>query len=33
MTTAGWIFMLGSVAAVVSLVSFCYARVLRQEDD
>jgi hypothetical protein len=33
MTTAGWIFMLGSIGVVVSLVAFCYTRVLRQEDD
>lgn len=33
MTAAGWVFMLGSIAVVVSLVGFCYARVLRQEDD
>lgn len=27
MTTAGWIFMLGSITIVVSLVSYCYYRV------
>jgi hypothetical protein len=29
MTTAGWIFMLGSVGAVVALTVYCFARVLR----
>ena len=28
MTTAGWIFMIGSITAVVSLLSFCFYRVL-----
>lgn len=29
MTTAGWIFMLGSLGAVLILVSFCYFRVFK----
>lgn len=28
MTAGGWIFMLGSITAVVSLISFCFYRVL-----
>ena len=28
MTTAGWIFMLGSISVVLLLVGFCYYRVL-----
>lgn len=28
LTTAGWTFMLCSIAAVLSLACFCYARVL-----
>jgi hypothetical protein len=28
MTLAGWIFMLGSISAVVGLVVFCFYRVL-----
>jgi hypothetical protein len=28
MTTEGWIFMFGSIGFVVSLVGFCYFRVL-----
>lgn len=30
MTLAGWIFMLVSVAFVVALLVFCFARVLRR---
>ena len=30
MTTGGWIFMCGSIIAVVSLLSFCFYRVLRK---
>jgi hypothetical protein len=33
MTVAGWIFMLGSLSVVLSLVSFCYYRVLTGSDD
>lgn len=29
MTTAGWLFMGLSISAVLTLVVFCYARVLR----
>ncbi len=29
MTTGGWIFMFSSIIAVVSLISFCYYRVLK----
>ena len=28
MTTAGWLFMVGSLTTVVCLVSFCFYRVL-----
>ena len=28
MTTGGWIFMIGSLSAVVSLLVFCFYRVL-----
>ena len=28
MTTAGWIFMFGSVTAVLSLATWCYAKIL-----
>ena len=28
MTTGGWIFMIGSITAVTSLLSFCFSRVL-----
>ena len=31
MTTGGWIFMIGSITAVVSLISFCFYRVLTHE--
>ncbi len=30
MTTGGWIFMIGSISAVVSLLVFCFSRVLRK---
>ncbi len=30
MTTGGWIFMIGSITAVVSLLSFCFYRVLSE---
>ncbi len=30
MTTGGWIFMIGSISAVVSLLAFCFYRVLRK---
>lgn len=30
MTTGGWIFMIGSISAVVSLLVFCFYRVLRK---
>ncbi len=30
MTTGGWIFMVVSIGFVVSLISFCYFRVLRK---
>ena len=33
MTTAGWIFMLGSISLVLTLVGFCYHRVLTRSDD
>ncbi len=33
MTTAGWIFMLGSVTTVLSLFVFCFGRVLRGPKD
>lgn len=29
MTTLGWIFMIGSLASVWSLVAWCYYRILR----
>jgi len=32
MTTAGWIFMLGSIGVVVSLVVYCYSKVLGSPD-
>lgn len=28
MTTAGWIFMVGSISFVVALISFCFHKVL-----
>jgi hypothetical protein len=28
MTTAGWVFMIGSIGFVVSLAGYCYYRVL-----
>ena len=28
MTTGGWVFMFGSITAVVSLLSFCFYKVL-----
>lgn len=28
MTTGGWIFMIGSISAVVCLLTFCFYRVL-----
>ena len=30
MTTGGWIFMIGSISAVTSLLAFCFYRVLTQ---
>ena len=33
MTTAGWIFMLGSISVVLGLVIFCYWRVLTEPDE
>lgn len=33
MTTAGWIFMLGSVSAVVALVAWCFRKVLTLPPD
>ena len=30
MTTGGWIFMIGSLSAVTSLLVFCFYRVLRK---
>lgn len=30
MTTGGWIFMIGSISAVISLLVFCFYRVLRK---
>jgi hypothetical protein len=33
MTLSGWIFMLGSLTAVVSLAAFCYRRVLTAKRD
>ena len=30
MTIGGWIFMIGSICAVVSLLTFCFYRVLRK---
>ena len=33
MTTAGWIFMLGSIALVRGLLVFCYSKVLGSSDD
>ena len=33
MTVAGWIFMLGSISVVLSLLGFCYYRVLMGPDD
>ena len=30
MTTAGWVFMLCSIAMVLSLITFCFYRVLRK---
>lgn len=32
MTTEGWIFMLGSITGVISLVGFCFYRVLTRPD-
>ncbi len=32
MTIAGWIFMLGSLSAVLTLTIFCYTRVLGGSD-
>lgn len=32
MTTAGWIFMVCSIGLVVSLVTFCFYRVLSQPE-
>lgn len=32
MTTGGWIFMIGSITAVVSLLSFCFYRVLSKPE-
>jgi len=32
MTTAGWIFMICSIGIVVSLVTFCFYRVLSQPE-
>ena len=28
MTTAGWIFMIGSLSSVLCLIGFCFSRVL-----
>ena len=33
MTSAGWIFMVGSIGVVLALVIFCYWRVLNSPDD
>lgn len=33
MTVAGWIFMLGSIGAVIGLVAFCYAKVLNAPEE
>ena len=30
MTTAGWIFMLSSIAFVLTLAGFCFSRVIRK---
>lgn len=32
MTTAGWIFMLGSIGVVLGLVVYCYSKVLGSPD-
>ena len=33
MTVAGWIFMLGSIAAVCGLLAFCYVKLLSGSDE
>jgi hypothetical protein len=33
MTTAGWIFMLGSIGLVIGLLVFCYTKVLGSPED
>ncbi len=33
MTAAGWLFMLGSIGVVLTLLVFCYSKVLRSPDD
>lgn len=33
LTTVGWIFMLGSIGAVGTLVFCCYKRILTQPDN